>query len=345
MSEDIGYVLTDMEIEGFNATKAALAGGIGINTLDLFVFNDDRLCRLDSYERMESCPDGRFRALSTVGQKRLVAVANLPARVLETASVSCMEDIRDLIVRFEDENDVFPVMSGETAFSAGSGDIYDICLEPLCCGIVISEIVAPDGLSDIKVHLENINAACSLLPEGDTRPSEYVETGSTYDYYPGLHLLCYPNGVTSESLGSYITELVIECSKTGKPCEYRIKINEGKGLERNVKYYMSITITDDKENEEMVETGSMTLYPGNIVTGMDGEDVRVWVEVDPSSTEVVIDREDLEFDKERGIYDYELDPDGKGVTLHLLRGGTGLFCIDAGPPVNDGCLVIIVCNP
>lgn len=342
--DDIGYVLTDMEIWGFNATKAEVADGIAINTLDMFVFNNDKLGKLDSYERLEHYSGGTVRTLSTVGEKCLVAVANLPDQTLRTASISCLEDILQLTMRFEDENDISPILSGITEFTAGSSDIYGIRLEPLCCGIIISGIEADEGLSDIKVHLENINATCRLFPESGTSPSEYIETGQVFDYYPGITLYCFPNGTLQESLGSYFTELVIEGVKNGETFSCRIKINEGKGLEKNVKYYLSIRIAG-KDGGDVVETGSMTLHPGNIITGADGEDIRIWVEVNPPSTEVIFDREDLEFDKERGIYDYTPDPDGKGVTLHLLRGGTGMFCIDAGPPVNDGCLVIVVCNP
>jgi hypothetical protein len=89
----------------------------------------------------------------------------------------------------------------------------------------------------------------------------------------------------------------------------------------------------------------MTLYPGQFLTGRDGEQLRVWVEVTPEDTPVLFDREDLEYDRERGIYDYTLDADGKGVTLDLLRGGTGMFIVEAGPPVSQQLLVVVVVNP
>lgn len=343
MSDDIGYVLTDIEIKGLNATKAVVVDGIDIKTLDLFVFNNDKLGRLDSYERIEHYSGNEVRVLSTSGAKHLVAVANLPEHTMETAYISCIEDLIQMQIRFDDMDEDFPLMRGMTEFIAGSLDPYGIVLEPLYCEIVISDLSSGTALSDIRMHLENINASCSLFQEAGARPSEFIEKGNTTDYYPGMRFTCFPNGTTQESPGSYFTELVIEGNMDGEECIYRIKINEGKGLERNVKYFLNITI--DGRGGEVIETGAMTLYPGNIITGKDGEDVRVWVEVDPPYTEVIFDQEDLEFDKERGIYDYELDPDGKGVTLHLLRGGTGMFCIDAGPPVNDGCLVIVVCNP
>ena len=75
------------------------------------------------------------------------------------------------------------------------------------------------------------------------------------------------------------------------------------------------------------------------------EKVHVWCEVYPEDTPIDISRDDLDFDVERGIYTYEMDPDGHGVVLTLRENGTGMFTIDAGPPVNDGFLVIIVVNP
>lgn len=341
---DIGYVLTDIEIRGYTGTKAVIADGTAIKSLDLFVFNDDRLGKLDSYERIDDYSGGPARILSTAGEKFLVAVANLPEQTLRASSISCMEDIKHLTIRFEDNDEDFPIMSSVTGFTAGSGEIYGITLEPVCCWITLSGIEPDDYLTDIKVHLENLTASCALFPDIGTRPTEFIEKGPDAEYYPGISLSCFPNGTVQVSLGSYFTELVIEGKKDGKNRVYRIKVNEGKGLERNARYHLSVRI-DGSEDENVTRTGSMVLFPGNFITGRDGEYIRVWVEVDPPDTEVWFDEEDLQFDKERGIYDYVHDPDGKGVTLHLLRGGTGMFCIDAGPPVNDGCLVVVVCDP
>ena len=125
------------------------------------------------------------------------------------------------------------------------------------------------------------------------------------------------------------------------------------GLSRNVKYSYSLLVTrkgstdpDDLVGpEEVIGEAWIKLYPGQFITGTNNEKVHVWVEVYPEDTPVIIDRDDLDFDVDRGIYTYEMDPDGKGVTLTLKDNGTGMFTIDAGPPVNDGFLVMVVVNP
>lgn len=179
--------------------------------------------------------------------------------------------------------------------------------------------------------------------------------------YGSTSLFCYPNDTREESAGSPYTTLVIEGLLDGKTNYYPIRINrEGfgysvgvKGISRNAQYAMNVTITGPGADTpdgmvpalNTVTHGSMTLHPANFITGHDGERIHVWVDVFPEETEVDIDKEDLDFDRERGIYDYELDPDGKGVWLTLLKGGAGAFIINAGEPVNDGMLVIIVVNP
>lgn len=192
----------------------------------------------------------------------------------------------------------------------------------------------------------------------------YIGNGKTsadIQEYGSSSLFCYPNDTKEESAGSPYTTLVIEGQIDGKTNYYPIRINrEGygyktgvEGIIRNAKYVMNLTITgpgaDDPEGEipsmKTVTQGTMAVHPANFITAHDGERLHVWVDVYPEETEVWIDEDDLDFDRERGIYDYEIDEDGKGVWLTLLKGGSGAFIINAGEPVNDGLLVIIVVNP
>jgi len=179
--------------------------------------------------------------------------------------------------------------------------------------------------------------------------------------YGSASLYCYPNDAKEESVGTPYTTLVIEGTIDGAVNYYPVRINrEGfghsvgvEGISRNARYVMNITITgpgaDDPEGSvpprSTVTEGSMTVHPAQFITGHDGEKIHVWMEVFPEETEVYVDEDDLDYDRERGIYDYEIDEDGKGVWLSLLKGGTGAFIINAGPPINDGLLVMIVVNP
>ena len=179
--------------------------------------------------------------------------------------------------------------------------------------------------------------------------------------YGNAALYCYPNTAKEESIGSPFTKLVIEGTMDGKTYYYPIPVNRpgygwtgGKeGIGRNVKYVLDITLTrpgsDDPDtpvgDKQEITEGTFELHPGNLVTGNDGESVHIWVDVDPEGIPVEIDEDDLDFDRERGIYDYTLDPDGHGVTLKLLRGGAGTFSFSFGPPINDIAVVIIIVNP
>jgi len=176
-----------------------------------------------------------------------------------------------------------------------------------------------------------------------------------------LEFYCYPNILGSESLGLEFTRLVLQGDLGGRTFYYPVNINqEGfgyssgpKGIDRNVSYVVDMTLTREGSDDpdvplppSVVDTeGWIELHPGTFLTGHDGEDLHIWCDLYPPGTPLDICVEDLEYDRERGIYDYELDDDGLGVTLHLLKGGTGMFTIDAGPPVNTGYLIIIVVNP
>ena len=61
----------------------------------------------------------------------------------------------------------------------------------------------------------------------------------------------------------------------------------------------------------------------------------------PDDTPLDIGLEHLEYDKERGIYDFKVDEDGKGVTLMLTGSGRGMMYFEAGYPVNDAELIVV----
>ena len=86
---------------------------------------------------------------------------------------------------------------------------------------------------------------------------------------------------------------------------------------------------------------SFNIYPGNYVSGKVGDSIHIWCEFYPPYAPFDIGYEELNFDKERGIYDYTIDKDGHGVTLKLKKAGTGLLYMTVGDPINDSGLVIV----
>lgn len=84
------------------------------------------------------------------------------------------------------------------------------------------------------------------------------------------------------------------------------------------------------------------MYPGEYIEGRVGEDIHIWCDFFPPNAPFDPGYEELNFDKSRGIYDYRIDEDGKGVVLMLRNPGTGIVLMTAGAPVNQSGMSIIV---
>lgn len=76
-----------------------------------------------------------------------------------------------------------------------------------------------------------------------------------------------------------------------------------------------------------------------------GESMRFWADYFPPNMKCEIDQEYLDFDVERGIYDYELSEDKSSVVLHFRNPGSGLFHFDVGEPLDTSTMVWIHVYP
>lgn len=144
-------------------------------------------------------------------------------------------------------------------------------------------------------------------------------------------------------------------STPGKSLIYRFYLGESPGnfdIIRNTHYHITVIPENDglaesgwridKSNIEMSVSPFMKIYPGTFIRGKVGETHHIRCEYYPEDAPFDIGIEELEYDRERGIYDYTIDPDGKGVTLHLKGRGTGLLYFEAGYPVNDAEIISVV---
>lgn len=138
---------------------------------------------------------------------------------------------------------------------------------------------------------------------------------------------------------------------------YRFYLGDGPknfDIERNCNYHLTVKPEKDGivENSWRVDkTGlayygdaHITIYPGNYIEGHVGEKVHIWAEVTPKGCRLEFGKEELEFDKSRGIYDYKMDKDGHGVTLELKSRGSGIVYVEAGSPTSDAAMVYIEVN-
>lgn len=86
----------------------------------------------------------------------------------------------------------------------------------------------------------------------------------------------------------------------------------------------------------------MNIYPGNYLRGKRGDKFHIFCEYYPPSATFDIGLEELEYDRKRGIYEYMIDEDGKGVTLTLKEKGSGLLYMETGYPLNQSEMIVIV---
>lgn len=84
--------------------------------------------------------------------------------------------------------------------------------------------------------------------------------------------------------------------------------------------------------------------PEGYLEGDVGDIIHISCEIFPPNTPFDIGTEDLEYDSNEGIYEYEIDDDGRGVSLKLKKPGSGMIYMEAGEPVNQAALFFIVVN-
>lgn len=72
-----------------------------------------------------------------------------------------------------------------------------------------------------------------------------------------------------------------------------------------------------------------------------GEVIHVRCSYSPEWASFYCSDEELEEDRQRGIYEYVKDEDGKGVRLTITGYGTGMVYMSAGEPVNRAGLLYI----
>ena len=138
---------------------------------------------------------------------------------------------------------------------------------------------------------------------------------------------------------------------------YRFYLGEGRhdlDIERNCHYHIRITPEDDglSGGGWRVDKSGIgpsvpffRMMPGDFAEGHVGDTLRIWCECYPRTSPFDPGYEELDFDKDRGIYDYKVDDDLHGVTLYLKKPGTGIIYMTAGEPINREGMVIVAVYP
>lgn len=145
---------------------------------------------------------------------------------------------------------------------------------------------------------------------------------------------------------------------TSDPLIYRFYLGQDRNnldIERNCHYHITVIPEDDGLSDDgwrvdktgLIEANDsihFNMQPSGYIQGFVGDDLNVRCSFHPKDAEFEIGLEELEYDKERGIYDYKIDEDGHGVTLSLKSPGTGIIYMSVGEPVNEAGMLVLEVN-
>ncbi len=262
-------------------SKVSLSGGgEDIGSLDIFVFRDDRLRKLDCYQRFEDFDMWKGAVVSGRGGRIVTAVANSPRLSEDWAAVNSLSALEGMALDLEDESYDSPSMSGEIRIKAGDGGgsaEASLQLRPFMSEVTVRSLecdfsgkaYAGEKIRDAKVYLTNVNAECLIGSEEEAAPRRIVNAGRLREedvlrfrdpglvvrevgdfgngtVFPEISLRCYQNNYPEETPGTPFTRLVIEGKVSGHTYYWPININrdteDEAGIWRNRRYIYDIRI-------------------------------------------------------------------------------------------------------
>ena len=247
-----------------NKVKISASG----STLDILIFNDDRLKRLDSYQRIENFDSDIAYASSTGGEKIFFLYYGSRDDRYGWAQINSMSSLSKICSHLEDEKKDNPVMTGQCRCTAGESSIQ-VELTPLSCMVRLTDLqcdfsgtaYAKSTVTDVRAYLTNVNATSSIIPESSSG-NRLINVGMLNpDDLKGFSdrsmimqeitdvlgidriktdacFLCYPNCLDE----GRNTRLVIEGQIDGETYYWPIEIGEGDGVSRNSIYSYSILL-------------------------------------------------------------------------------------------------------
>lgn len=205
-------------------------------------------------------------------------------------------------------------------------------------------INASKGMSD-EIHLYMLENMQGEIPHSVTSDADKV-----FDKDDPMREKCSYIEIEMD----YISDQMYSQSKG---LIYRFYLGEDRkslDVERNCHYHITVTpenagLSDDGwrvDKSDLTEFGppSITGYPASYIRGDIGDKIHIWCEFSPWNAPFDVGISDMEYDKERGIYDYAIDEDGHGALLTLTQPGRGQIYMEAGDPINDAALFIIEVN-
>ncbi len=254
----------------------------GISTLDVFVFQDDILQRLDCYQRFDTMYGWDGTIVSGSGRRRISAIANSPYGKEFWFPLNSRSYLEGVSFSLEDERRESPFMYGEVSVDTGryvSHDSADLHLEPYTSEIALNSLSCDfsgkpyegEKISGVRVYLINVSAECGILDKEEAPPrrilnlgklneddmSNFIQPDILMQQVPGMlgklaanpdiRLRCCQNCCPEETPGTPFTRLVIEGELCGHTYYWSIDINRETdmeaGIRRNRRYTYDIRIT------------------------------------------------------------------------------------------------------
>lgn len=288
--------------------SAFSAGPSGIRCLDLFFFNDDKLQRLDAYQRLEGSALTAAVGASRGGGKILAVLANSPAGRFRWADAGSLDALRGLHVRLQDEDPAHPQMSALVPVLAGGPAPVPVTLSPYTARVELESICcdfsgrpyAGASLENVRVYLTQVSASVPAVCDSVPVPVEILHAGrfkpgdmagflhpeilcdnlsapvGRTRIRPGTVLFCFPNTAVADSPGAPPTRLVIEGTLEGRTCYYPLEIGRGAfagdppGVLPGRTYRFGLTLT-----RRGADDPDGALEPGTVITDLH---VIPWVE-------------------------------------------------------------------
>lgn len=267
--------------ENRSAVKTAVLsdGNEQIRNLDILVFNNDQMQKLDCYQKVEGYSEGVLNIGSQSGKKIIFVCANSVWDTDSWMTISCLSDLGERKAELENEDRKHPLMTGQvrTDGNGESGQVYlkrlssEILLRSVSCDF-IGKPYQGERISNVKAYIINVNGTCSILEDGTVFPERIINRGCLQESdmmrfsdpslivgdidgeigdaitYPGLSFICYPNNAESDGPGTPYTRLVIEGMIGSEKWYWPVNINqsgdsERPGIDLNCQYIYDIMIT------------------------------------------------------------------------------------------------------
>ncbi len=245
-----------------------------IGNLDIFVFYDDSIRKLDCYQRYDDISRWEGKIISGYGDRLVTAIANSHLSKDDWAGIYSHSHLKSVKFRLEDEDRERAVMEGSIRMGED-----ELVLKRFASEIVLQSIRCDfsgrpyqgEVLDDVKVYLTNVCAEFGLLQKEEDAPTRIINAGRLNEedadnfkdkglivrqihskigkdiVYPDIRLWCYPSNFPMEGPGTPYTRLVIEGKIRGRTYYWPININRDTeympGIWRNCSYIYDIIIT------------------------------------------------------------------------------------------------------